>query len=43
MVFYQYASIMLLLLGKEGYEKTWSDFGGGKEKGERPIATAIRE
>lgn len=35
--------VMLLLLGKEGYEKKWSDFGGGKEKNETPIATAIRE
>ncbi|MAH19870.1 MAG: hypothetical protein CMB96_00225 [Flavobacteriaceae bacterium] len=37
------SGVMLLLLGKEGYEKKWSDFGGGKEKKERPIATAIRE
>lgn len=35
--------VLLLLLGKESYEKKWSDFGGSKEKGERPIATAIRE
>ena len=37
------SGVMLLLLGKEGHEKKWSDFGGGKEKQERPIATAIRE
>lgn len=34
---------MMLLLGREGYEKKWSDFGGGKERGERAISTAIRE
>ena len=28
------SGVMLLLLGKEGYEKKWSDFGGGKEKKE---------
>uniref|UniRef100_A0A6C0LIP9 Nudix hydrolase domain-containing protein n=1 Tax=viral metagenome TaxID=1070528 RepID=A0A6C0LIP9_9ZZZZ len=34
---------ILFLLGKEGYDKKWSDFGGGKEKKETPIDTAVRE
>jgi len=31
------------LLGKENYSKEWSDFGGGREKGETSFQTAVRE
>jgi len=41
-----YKNKLHLLLGKENkYNNTpgWSDFGGGREKGEAPFDTAIRE
>ena len=37
---------IFFLFGKENKNADtpgWSDFGGGKEKGERPLTTAIRE
>lgn len=32
-----------LLFGREARGGGWSDFGGGKERNERPLETAIRE
>tara|TARA_A100001015_G_scaffold267850_2_gene318250 strand:- start:828 stop:1385 length:558 start_codon:yes stop_codon:yes gene_type:complete len=34
---------LLLLLGRERYDKNWSDFGGSKEGNESYLKTALRE
>ena len=34
---------LVILLGKESSDGSWSGFGGGKEKNERPVETAVRE
>lgn len=38
-----YKGEIFILLGQEVDDNLWSDFGGGREKGETPIQNAIRE
>lgn len=38
-----YKGEIFILLGQEVEDNLWSDFGGGREKGEKIIQTAIRE